>query len=249
MSSSLSPAAGAAQADGAAPPSALEADPRPDVLWEGDAGSLPYNARRALVRLVKGPYLDESRHPELWNALIAAQVPIRERLADLFLELVIDLDRAVAFVRNVSAPEAQAPSVVRTQPLTFTDTVVVLHLRSLLVQARMRGEAVFVDREEIDAAVAVYRSQASTDEAGFVRAVDASVNKMDNAGLLQRTAVEGRFSISPVLELVFGADEVAAVAAQYRRLLDEDGGARGNEGTEADEPDEAEEADDGDELA
>jgi len=40
-------------------------------------------------------------------------------------------------------------------------------------------------------------------------------------GLLAATSTEGRFEVSPVLRLVFGAEEIAAVQAEYRRLAAE----------------------------
>lgn len=196
-----------------------DAESRPGALWDGDTGTLAYDVRRALARLVQGPYLDATHHREMWNALIGAQDVVRSRLADLFLELHVDRDRGVAFVRNARSQAVAVPTVVRTQPMTFIDTVVVLHLRSLLLQAQARGEAVLVDREEIVDAVAVYRPHVSSDEAGFAKRVRAAVAKMEKASVLLKTDVEDRFRVSPILELVFTAEEVAHVQAQYERML------------------------------
>lgn len=41
---------------------------------------------------------------------------------------------------------------------------------------------------------------------------------MISYGILASTTTEDRFEVSPVLRLIFGADEIAAVQAEYRRL-------------------------------
>ena len=56
-----------------------------------------------------------------------------------------------------------------------------------------------------------------------MRRVSSSVDKLKRAALLRDTDVAERYEVSPVLALVFTADEVAAVTAEYRRLLGEDG--------------------------
>ena len=95
------------------------ADVAPDEhtgLWRGDAGELPDRTRRVLLRLVRGPYLSGAREAQLWAVLLTDEAVIRSRLADLFLELVIDRDNEFAFVRN--APADDAPNAVRSESLT-----------------------------------------------------------------------------------------------------------------------------------
>ena len=175
------------------------------------------------MRLLQGPYLTTELHPELWNALLKDEADIRRRLGDLFLELVIDREAGLAFTRNASDPTGAAPSVMRAMRLTLVDTVLLLHLRTLLLRANTPGERVFVDRSEIDDHLSVYRPHTSTDHTGFMRRVSSSIDKLKRAALLRDTDVAERYEVSPVLALVFTADEVAAVTAEYRRLLGEDG--------------------------
>ena len=140
-------------------------------------------------------------------------------LGDLFLELVVDREAGLACTRNAQDPTGASPSVMRTMPLTLVDTVLLLHLRTLLLRTTTPGERVFIDRGELDDHLAVYRPHASTDHAGFLRRVNSSVDKLRRASLLRETEVPDRYEVSPVLALVFSADEVAAVSAEYRRLL------------------------------
>lgn len=189
-----------------------------EPLWEGDPGTLREPSRRALAALVKGPYVSAERHGEIWRALAADTAVIRSRLADMFLELVVDQALGIAFVRGAQTADGTAPQVVRTLPLTFIDTVLLLHLRGELVRAGGTGR-VIVGKDEVYDQLHVYRAAASTDEQGFTRRINASWTKFEKQNLVIPTSTEGRYEVSPVLRLVFGPEEIAAVRDEYRRLL------------------------------
>lgn len=186
-------------------------------LWSGDPGALRASSRRALVQLLRGPYVSSTRHPGLWGAVLNDEPALRTRLADMYLELVVDLDQQVAFVRNVDVEGLDAPRVVRTAPLTFMDTAMLLHLRQQLLTASA-GDRAIVGLDEVQDHLAIYRSAQDADPAGFAKRVTASWEKLKKYGLLSATTTEGRFEISPVLRLVFGPEQIAAVRAEYARL-------------------------------
>lgn len=192
----------------------------PGVLWSGDTGTLREQSRRAVVALVRGPYLSSTRQAQLWSGLLADEQAIRSHLADMYLDLVIDIEAGVAFVRNVDDDDAGAPRVVRTAPLTFMDTAMLLHLRQVLVRESAGARAI-VGEAEVAEQLSVYRSTTTTDPAGFAKRVRASWRKLVDYGLLQATTTEDRWEISPVLRLVFGAERVAAVQREYTRILAE----------------------------
>ncbi len=181
-----------------------------------DLGTLPPDTRRALLQLVRGPYIMRERHNKLWSALESSETEIREGLGNLFLELVIDRDEGLAYACNLET-DADVPKVMRRTPLTLIDTVLLLFLRDKLL--RSDTGRVFVGRDEIDDHLAVYGNAAGTDGPGLARRVNASVTKLKEANVLFTTDEPDRFEISPVLRMVFDADEVAAVAAELRLLL------------------------------
>ncbi|MFV2142751.1 MULTISPECIES: DUF4194 domain-containing protein [Isoptericola] len=204
--------------DGAGPPAV-------EPLWDGDPGTLREDSRRALTALVKGPYVSAERHSAIWRALVADTPAIRSRLADLFLDLVVDPALGVAFVRGAQTDAGTAPQVVRTLPLTFIDTVLLLHLRGELVRSGGAGR-VIVGRDEVFEHLHAYRAAASTDEAGFAKRINASWTKLEKQNILLATSTTGRYEVSPVLRLIFGPEEIAAVRAEYSRLLDDDAEGR-----------------------
>lgn len=210
--------------DPAAGPTSDASDSPDDVgtaLFAGDPGELSEMTRRALVQLLRGPYVSRRRHPKLWPALLADEDVVRRRLGDLFLELILEPELEVAFVRNLEAEELTLPRVIRSSRLTLLDTALVLFLRGELLRAEAGDGRVIVGRQDIDDQLQVYRPTTSTDDAGFARRINSAVAKMNDNSILISTAEEGRFEISPVLGMVFNADEVLSVTAELKRLLNE----------------------------
>jgi hypothetical protein len=184
---------------------------------------LPEPARRVLVQLLSGPSLEGHRHPRLWPALLQHQELVRSRLADLFLELVLDQDRQVAFTRQADTGELEAPVLLRRSPLTFLDSVLLLYLRGLLVEADTRGQAAVVSMDDMLEQLRLYESGVSTDRVGFEKRIRSSIEKAKKNSLIG--AIRGsvdRFEISASLKLLFGPEEVKELAALYERLASQE---------------------------
>ena len=185
-------------------------------LWPGDHGTLPAPARLALARLVRGPYLAAESDPDTWRALLSHEDVVRERLCDQYLDLVVDADAQVAFVRDV--PAADAPQVVRELTLTFLDTALLLHLRALLLDSP--DGRVAVSRDEAADHLGQYRRRGGGSPMDFTRQLDATWARLIESGMLEPLSGD-RCVVSPVLRTVFGADQVAALSAEYARLAKE----------------------------
>ena len=198
----------------------VEEKPREHVLWSGDVGVLPENTRRVLLTLLRGPYLSATSHAQLWRALLVDEGVIRSRLNDLFLELHLHREVGVAFIRNVTSDDVDAPSAVRSRSLTFVDTAMLLTLRQALLNDPSGGR-VIVDRDEIFEQLAPLRSR-DRDEADFRKRLNRAWGTMaKDLGILksaERGAGDERMEISPVLRVMLDADQAAAIASEYRRI-------------------------------
>lgn len=196
-----------------------EGAPPSTALFSGDSGELPLDTRRALVQLLSGPALDGRRHAKLWPVLLRDELVVRRRLAELFLELVIDRDMQVAFTRQADAGDLEVPLLLRRAQLTFIDSVLVLYLRQRLTQADAHGERAVVSTEEMLENLTLYERAASTDRAGFAKRVHASVEKVKKHNILQKIrASDDRYEISPTLKLLFSAEEIQTLSALYLRM-------------------------------
>ena len=187
------------------------------ALYPGDCGTLPEAARRVMVQLLAGPSVDGRRHGRLWPALLHYQEPIRSRLADLFLELVLDPEARVAYLRQADTGEIDTPILLRRTRLTFIQSVLLLFLRQQLAHAEARGERAVVSSAEMLEQMKLYEPEYTTDRAGFDKRVNAAIEKLKEASLLSTIrGSDGRFEIAPTLKLLFSAEEVAALGRRYR---------------------------------
>jgi len=205
--------------DDAATPVHLDDAQPASVLFVNDTGELPLDTRRVLVQLLSGPSLEGRRHPRLWPVLLRDEQVIRRRLAELFLELVLDRDLQVAFTSQVAAEELDIPILLRRAQLTFIDSVLLLFLRQRLTQADSHGERAVISRDEMVENLTPYERAASTDRAGFSKRVNASIEKLKKHNILQKLrASDDRFEIAPTLKLLFSAEEIIALTALYDRM-------------------------------
>lgn len=196
-------------------------EPSPTEVWPGDTGELPERTRRVFLRLIRGPYLSGAREPLLWSALLTDESVLRSRVADLFLDLVIDKENEFAFVRN--APAEDAPKAVRSERLTFLDTAMLLALRQTLLSEEGRGR-VIVGQNEVFEQLTVYRTP-DRDEKDFLSRLNSSWHKMQNKLRVLHPVGTDRAEISPVLRLIVDAEQVRGIAAEYQRIARESSSA------------------------
>jgi hypothetical protein len=205
--------------------------PKGTALFDGDCGSLPLDARRALCQLLAGPSLDAGRHSQLWTAVLRHETALRSRLCDLFLELVIDREGGVAFTRQFDTGELDTPVLLRTSPLTFIDSVLLLYLRQQLAEAEAHGHRAVVEEAALVDALSVYEKSVSTDRAGFAKRVAGAITKMkDNHVLDKLRGSDDRYEVSPALKLLFSAEDVQVLAQAYRELREGDVGEEKQDG-------------------
>ena len=199
-------------------------DAAPDTaLWAGDTGVMGEQSRRALLELIKGPYLSGVKAPALWSALLADEASIRSRLHELFIDLVVDRVGEFAFVRNVSTTELTVPSTVRSAALTFLDTAMLLVLRQMLLAGDTEGR-VIVGQEDVFEQLRVYRTP-DRDESDFNKRLNSTWLKMKNTlRVIHQAGAEDRAEISPVLRLIVDSEQISAISGEYRRIAE--GGGR-----------------------
>ncbi|AXH34846.1 DUF4194 domain-containing protein [Humibacter sp. BT305] len=183
-------------------------------LWTGDRGSLHDSSRRALLELLKGPYLSGARRPQLWAALIADEEAIRGRLHDLFLDLVVDPVDEFAFTRKVRTAERDVPSALRTESLTFIDTAMLLVLRQLLL-ASPGQPRVIVGQDEVFERLGPYRDG---DESTYVRNLNGAWTRMKNRLRVIHPVGDDRAEISPVVKFIIDDDQIRMLTDVYERI-------------------------------
>jgi hypothetical protein len=193
------------------------------ALFPGDTGVLPMKVRQALVRLLKGPYVDGGRDEKLWTTLLDNQVILRSRLSELFLNLQLDHERKIAVLRPVD-PEAiggsTRSSILRQQrALSRVETIVLLRLRLLLDRHVTAQTDPVITREEIAELVAHYQPSGQQDALRDTDVVNRTVTKLLARQLLLPTGIEDTFAISRALPLALPFENIGDIPAQIEALI------------------------------
>jgi hypothetical protein len=196
-----------------------------EALFQGDTGRLKGETRRTLVQLLSGPSVDARRQPQLWSVLLRDRRDIASRLNELFLELVVDAEQRVAFVRQAGgSDDDDLPILLRRQPLTFIESALVLHLRQRLTEADRADERAVIGMHEMLDHLEVFETASNNDGAKFDKQCQAAIEKIKSLSVLRQIrGSEGRFEISPTLKLLFPAEEVLALGVAYENLKSEPG--------------------------
>lgn len=191
-------------------------------VFPGDLGHIPHETRRVLVQLLLGPAVDGRRQGNLWAVLLRDEEVLRERLHELFLDLVVDYEQKVAFTRQVAADGIEIPVLLRRTNLTFLESVLLLFLRQRLTQAETQLERAVVSWKDIVEHLSVYERSGNVDHARFDKQCHGAIEKVKKLNLIQKIrGTEDRFEVSPTLKLLFPAEEIQALTRTYQALTHE----------------------------
>nr|WP_051274446.1 DUF4194 domain-containing protein [Cellulomonas sp. URHD0024] len=192
--------------DGFIAPVAMEDDPA--ELFAGDRGTLGADVRRVLVRLLQRRFLLAERTPGLWTTLLENQPVIESRMHDLFVHLVVDHDRGLAYKRQVRSAEMDVPVLLRDEAYSRAETLVLVHLRTVFQRERGSGEtSVRVDVEELEQTAMTYFDAQDTNVAGHQREIRAAVARLAKEGLIEEES-EGRYRVTPLVEIVLSNEQL-----------------------------------------
>lgn len=193
------------------------------ALFTGDTGVLPMKVRQALVKLLKGPYIDGGRDEKLWTTLLDNQLILRSRLSELFLTLQLDHERKIAVLRPVD-PEAiggnARSSILRQQrALSRVETIVLLRLRLLLDRHVTAQTDPTITKEEIAELVAHYQPAGQQDALRDSDVVNRAITKLLARQLLLTTGLDDVYTISNALPLALPFDNIGDIPAQIEALI------------------------------
>ena len=210
-----------------------EYDAERDEPDEPGQSHLPAVARRALATLLTNRFITRSRHRSAWEALLAYENELRERLADMYLLLIVDRDYEVAFKRQ--DPAEDAPRLLRRdKPLPRDASLLLIHLRKEHTYTDATDDPVMITRAQVAEFLRPFREDSDGDEARFERRVDAAIRAVTELKLLTPDAdADYLFTVSPAVVPLIGADEVMRMERYFVQAAEE-AGATGK--SQIDEP-------------
>lgn len=187
-------------------PVPMEDDPA--ELFAGDRGTLDVDVRRVLVRLLQRRFLLADKSPAQWRTLLENQQIIESRLHDLFVRLVVDHDRGIAYKQQVRSAELDVPILLKDDPYNRAETLVLVHLRTVFQRERGTGEtSARVDIEELEQTVLTYFDPDDHNLARGQREIRNAVQRLVTEGLLAEESA-GRYRITPLVEVVLSTEKL-----------------------------------------
>jgi hypothetical protein len=187
-------------------PVSMEDDPA--ELFAGDAGTLDADVRRVLVQLLRRKFLLAEKNPVQWRTLLENQQIIESRLHDLFVRLVVDHDRGIAYKQQVRSAELDVPILLKDDPYNRAETLVLVHLRTVFQRERGTGEtSARVDIEELEQTVLTYFDPDDHNLARGQQDIRNAVQRLATEGLLTEEST-GRYRITPLVEVVLSTEKL-----------------------------------------
>lgn len=201
--------------------------------------STPADLSSLVIHLLKGVIYQES-DVTLWSGLLRLQARVRDYVAVLGLELVLDEAEGYAFLRSRPDPEADAktalPRLVARRPLSFPVSLLLALLRKKLAEFDASGgdTRLVLSRDELVEMIRVFMPEGSNDAKLFDQ-VDAHINKIIELGFLRRlrsaagspepsATLEVRRILKAFVDAQWLADFDQRLEAYRTRLLGADAG-------------------------
>lgn len=187
-----------------------------------------------LIHLLKGVLYREGDERQ-WSALLQLQARVRDHVAVLNLELVLDEAEGYAFLKSRPEPDEddaspRLPRLVARRPLSFPVSLLLALLRKKLAEFDAGGAdtRLVLGRDDIVELLRVFLPE-GTNEARLIDQAEASINKVVELGFLHRlkpatgsAAGPGIYEVRRILKAFVDAQWLAefdARLAQYRTHL------------------------------
>jgi len=171
--------------------------------------SAPQHDLTSLVVPLLKSVLYRDEDPQAWAALLKLQARLREYVAVLGLDLVLDEAEGYAFLRARSTPDEDAPKLPRLvsrRPLSFQVSLLLALLRKKLAEFDASGSdtRLILSRGAVVELVRVFLP-AGSNESRLMDQVETHLNKIIDLGFVRRlkpqTSSAGRTAQEPVYEV------------------------------------------------
>lgn len=210
--------------------------------WSGEGTALS----GPLIALFKG-VLHRDEQPELWQALLRWDSRIRDYVAVLGLELILDEAEGFAYLRQrpVAEGEQELPRLVPRRQLTYSVSLLLALLRKKLAEHDASGgdPRLILTKEQIIEAMRIFLP-ATGDEVRLQNRIEADLNKVIELGFVRRLkGQDARFEVRRILASFVDAQWLAELdqrLAEYRAYAERgdrghpaESSARGERGEQA----------------
>lgn len=200
--------------------------------------TMPHDARRVLVHLMRQGSVMASQKSKLFELLCRHESAIRKHLSEVYLQLVLDQKMGVAFVasadykndigdinvesgsENQNDPELdESTTLIPKRTLSLYDTLILLVLRKHYQDRESAGEQkITIDIERLESYLTPFlpiTDHASKDRKKLL----ARVKEMVKRKVLSTIrGADERYEITPIIRYVVSASFLESMLAEYTLL-------------------------------
>lgn len=190
------------------------------ALFDGDEGGLEPEQRKALVVLLKHRFITSASHPNEWRTILAARTAVKRSLNDLFLDLVLDTEREVAYKRQATAETGNRPfpTLLHDTAWQREETVLLVYLRIRFRNEQAAGNTrVRVSEAEMLEHIEELRPDSATDRVSDGRRAERAIEAMRKAGLLHKTDEDKTYEVSPAIEVMMPVQKLQDLLGWLRQ--------------------------------
>jgi len=205
-------------------------------LFDGDTGTFALPLRQALVRLLRGPYIDGAAEPRLWSIILDNRRAIADYLCEIFLVLSIDPDRKIAMLTPAEVDAPHTTAIQPRKPLRREETLLALRLRLLLDRHAGTGTDATISRAGAREILEEHRQPGSADDKRLEELTDASIHRLLALKLLLPTELDGVYRVSSALAMALPFNHIDEIPP-YLEALARTTGALPIDTEDADGPD------------
>ncbi len=174
----------------------------------------PYAA--AVIRLLQGSLSSDDGGP--WNVLLIHETPVREYLAKIGLELVLNENDGYAYLRQ---PEWEGddgqrfalPRLTRRDRLSYHVTLMCALLRERLDQFEASTpdtDRLIVTGDDLRDMLRSFLRERG-DERALLKKIDETANRVVELGFLRRLGSDNRYEVRPILKARISSDVLAEI--------------------------------------
>lgn len=217
-----------------------------------DAASAPLltddvlDLSRVVVPLLRG-VVYQADNAALWALLRRQQARVRDHMAVMGLDLIVDEAEGYAHLRQMDYDELDIPRLVPRHRLSFPVSLLLALLRKRLAEfdASSSDPRLILTRDQVAELLRVHLPQ-STNEVRLTSDVDALLTKVVALGFLRQvTGQERTYEVRRILKAYVDAQWLAEFDARLREYLASVAPADQTPGKPADAPSDDEEPTDG----
>lgn len=181
-----------------------------------------HNLSEVVVPLLKGVlYMEEN--PTQWSALLKLQARVRDYVAVLGLELMLDEAEGYAFLRSIPEDEdpdsPKRPRLIARRQLSFPVSLLLALLRKKLAEFDAQGgdTRLILSRDEVVEMMRVFLHE-GTNETRLIDQVGTHLNKVTGLGFVRR--LRGQVDMFEVRRIIKAFVDAQWLAGFDQRLAE-----------------------------